>query len=248
MGHRSIPVPAKKVTITAGSGTGQTIGAAVFGTFIALGIAHGSDGAVDPARGASRYRVGDRATRRFISGASGAATPTNQEQANGASRPLFAFRRRSRLVAVRLRSSGLQHRQVDLCRGSSSRHRFWRAAHSLSCGAEMVDEWRAELRPVCEPFTSATPVDPAGLPSELDHFCGFLEPVPGECEIGGSPMVGEVDGDQFILTYRGPDSELAPGQSDLDCSKALAVSRRGALRQHRQEDRPCRGRGHEELR
>ncbi|MDH4349188.1 MAG: hypothetical protein OEW17_10300 [Gemmatimonadota bacterium] len=91
------------------------------------------------------------------------------------------------------------------------------------CGAQMVDEWRAELRPVCEPLTSATPVDPAGLPPELDHFCGFLEPVPGECEIGGSPMVGEVDGDQFVLTYRGPDSELASGQSDLDCSTALAV-------------------------
>ncbi|MDH4074911.1 MAG: hypothetical protein OEW29_03155 [Acidimicrobiia bacterium] len=36
-------------------------------------------------------------------------------------------------------------------------------------------------------------------------------------------MVGEVDGDQFVLTYRGPDSELASGQSDLDCSTALAV-------------------------
>lgn len=87
----------------------------------------------------------------------------------------------------------------------------------------MVDEWRAELTPVCEPVTSVTPVDPEGRPPELDHFCGFLEPVPAECEIGGSPMVGEVDGDQFVLTYRGPDSELASGQSDLDCSTALAV-------------------------
>ena len=87
----------------------------------------------------------------------------------------------------------------------------------------MVDEWRADLRPVCEPVTSATPVDSVGLPPELDHFCGFLEPVPGECQIGGSPMVGEVDGDQFVLTYRGPDSELTSGQSDLDCSTAIAV-------------------------
>lgn len=92
-----------------------------------------------------------------------------------------------------------------------------------SCGADMVDEWRADLRPVCEPVTAASPVDPAGLSPELDHFCGFLEPIPGECEIGGSPMVGEVDGDQFVLAYRGPDSELASGQSDLDCSAALAV-------------------------
>jgi len=36
-------------------------------------------------------------------------------------------------------------------------------------------------------------------------------------------MVGQVDGDQFVLTYRGPDSELASGQSDLDCATALAV-------------------------
>ncbi len=68
------------------------------------------------------------------------------------------------------------------------------------------------------------PVDPAGLPPELDHFCGFLEPVLAECEINGSPMVGEVDGDQFVLTHRGrPDSELASGQSDLNCSTALAI-------------------------